>query len=93
MSVERLSDATNNALLQRVTWVIQQQEFVDVLLPWLSALVKHQFLDPKRFQDSEDSLQLRSTLIECLLTILSDEKSSMSERVRQEVQDVCEALS
>lgn len=66
---------------------------MDALLPWLSALVRHLFLDPKRSHEAEDSLDQQSSLIECLIIILSDEKSTLSERVRQEVQDVYEALS
>jgi hypothetical protein len=44
--LEKLTNSTITKLLSTVISLIKGNDFVDVLLPWLSALVKHQFLDP-----------------------------------------------
>lgn len=57
----------------------------------MSALAKHIFLQDN--SGKKDNLALQSNLIECLITILSDEGSMITDKVRGEVQDIYEAMS
>lgn len=45
--LQKLQDHTINQLLQRIITVLSKRDFVDVLLPWLSALTRHLFLSKR----------------------------------------------
>jgi hypothetical protein len=56
---------------------------VDVLLPWLSALLRVHYLD----------LNSMSDLIECLLSLLTDDSGAFSEAVKSQIHEVYESLN
>ena len=86
--LRKLDESTVSSLLECAINILCKREFVDVLLPWVSSIV--------RLCIKDLSPGFMSDLVECLLALLSEPETSSQRKVekilRAEILKICNDL-